>query len=69
MHKYIYTASKFMHILKISAIRRIKISVRNITNTGMKNVLNCNITNIRKMSTRLCEIFLNLCKMFLNQFV
>ena len=69
MHKYIYTTSNFMYILKISAIKRIKISVRNIRNTRMKNVLNCNITNIRKMSARLCKIFLNFCKMFLNQFV
>ena len=52
----------FMYLLKISAVKRIKISVTTIVkitdrNEGMQNVLNCQITSIRKMSAKLFKIF------------
>ena len=45
----------FMYILKISAIKSIKNSVTIIAkiadrNTGMQNVINCQITSRRKMT-------------------
>ena len=51
-----------MYLLKISAVKRIKISVTTIVkitdrNEGMQNVLNCQITSIRKMSAKLFKIF------------
>ena len=63
-----------MYILKISAIKSIKISVTTITkitdrNAGMRNVFNCQITSIRKMSEKLWKCFSNFCKIFLEQFV
>ena len=63
-----------MYILKISAIKSIKISVTTITkiidrNAGMRNVLNCQITSIRKMSEKLWKCFPNFCEIFLEQFV
>ena len=47
-----------MYMLKISAIKSIKICVTTIPkitdgNTVMQNVLNCQITSIRKMSAKL----------------
>ena len=64
----------FRYILKISAIKSIKISVTTIAkitdrNAGMRNVLNCQITSIRKMSAKLCNFFPNFCKIFLERFV
>ena len=63
-----------MYILKISAIKSIKISVTTIVkitdrNAGMKNVLNCQITSIRKMSAERFQIFPNFCEILLKQFV
>ena len=63
-----------MNILKISAIKSIKISVTTIIkitdrNAGMQNVLNCQITSIRKMSAKLFKIFPNFCEILLKQFV
>ena len=64
----------FMYILKISAMKCIKITVTTIAkitdrNAGMQNVLNCQITSIRKMRAEICKIFPNFCKIFLKQFV
>ena len=64
----------FMYILKISAIKSIKISVTTTVkisgrNAGMQNVLNPQITSIRKMSAKLLKIFPNVCEIFLKQFV
>ena len=63
-----------MNILKISAIKSIKISVTTIIkitdrNAGMQNVLNCQITSIRKVSAKLFKIFPNFCEILLKQFV
>ena len=60
-----------MYILKISITKSIKISVTTIIkivdrNAGMKNVLNCQITSIRKMSAKLFKIFPNFCEILLN---
>ena len=68
------TQVSFMYILKISAIKSIKISVTTIVKIadgyeGMRNVLNYQITSIRKMSAKLCNFFPNFCKTFLEQFV
>ena len=68
------TQVSFMYILKISAIKSIKISVTTIVKiadgyAGMRNVLNYQITSIRKMSAKLCNFFPNFCKIFLEQFV
>ena len=64
----------FIYILKISVTKSIKISVTTIAkiadgNAGMRNVLNCQIRSIRKMSAKLCSFFPNFCKIFLEQFV
>ena len=64
----------FMYILKISAIKSIKISVTTIIkitdrNAGMRDVLNCQITSLRKMSAKLSKFFPNFCKIILEQFV
>ena len=64
----------FMYILKISVTKSIRISVTTIAkiadgNAGMRNVLNCQITSIRKMSAKLCNFFPNFRKIFLEQFV
>ena len=61
----------FMYILKISAIKSIKISVATIVkindrNAGRKNVLNCQITSIRKMSAKLFKIFPDFCEILLK---
>ena len=61
----------FMYILKISALKIIKISVTTTAkitdrNSGMQNVLNCQITSIRKICGKLCKIFPNFCKIFLE---
>ena len=63
-----------MYILKFSAIKSIKISVTTIAkitdrNAGIQNVLNCQITRIRKMSPKLSKIFPNFCEILLKQFV
>ena len=63
-----------MNILKISAIKSMKISVTTIIkitdrNAGMKNVLNCQITSIRKISAKLLKIFPDFCEILLKQFV
>ena len=63
-----------MNILNISAIKSIKISVTTITkitgrNAGMRDVLNCQITSIRKVSAKLSKFFPLFCKIFLEQFV
>ena len=63
-----------MYILKISAIKSIKISVTTIVkitdrNAGMQNVLNCQMRSIRKMSAKLFKIFPNFCETLLKQFV
>ena len=60
----------FMYILKLSAIKSIKISVTTIVkvtdrNTGMQNVLSCQMTSIRKMSAKLFKIFPNFCEILL----
>ena len=62
-----------MNILKISAIKSIKISVTTIIkitdrNVGMQNVLNCQRTSTRKMSAKLFKIFQNFCEILLKQF-
>ena len=62
----------FMYMLKISAIKSIKISVTTIgkstdRNAGMQNVLNCQMS-IRKMSEKLFKISSNVCEMLLKQF-
>ena len=54
--------ASFMYILKISSIKSIKIGVTTIAkitdrNAGIQNVLNCQITSIRKMSAKLCKFF------------
>ena len=64
----------FINILKISAIKSIKISVTTIIkitvrNAGMQNVLNCQITSIRKMSAKLFKMFPNFREILLKQFV
>ena len=64
----------FMYILKISITKSIKISVTTITkikdrNAWMRNVLNCQITSMRKISKKLWKCFPNFCKIFLEQFV
>ena len=64
----------FMYILKTSSIKSIKnraTTIANIAdrNAGMRNVLNCQITSIRKMSAKLCKFFPNVCKIFLERFV
>ena len=64
----------FMYILKLSAIKSIKISVTTIVkvtdrNTGMQNVLSCQMTSIRKMNAKLFKIFPNFCEILLQQFV
>ena len=64
----------FMYILKISSIKSIKITATTIAkitdrNEGMRKVLNCQITSIRKMSAKLCKFFPNVCKIFLERFV
>ena len=64
----------FMYILKTSSIKSIKNSATTIANiadrnAGMRNVLNCQITSIRKMSAKLCKFFPNFCKIFLERFV
>ena len=66
--------ASFVYILKISSIKSIEISVTTIAkvtdrNTGMQNVLNCQITSIRKLNAKLCKIFPNFCKIILKQFV
>ena len=52
----------FMCILKISATRIIKFSVKSIIKItvciiGMKNVLNCQITSIKKVGGKTFKIF------------
>ena len=52
----------FMYILKISTTKSIKTSVTTIIkikdrNAEMKNVLNCQITSIRKMSANYSKYF------------
>ena len=64
----------FMNILKISAIKTINISVTTITkvtdrNAGMRDLLNCQTTSIKKISANLCIFFPNFCKIFWEQFV
>ena len=54
----------FMYLLQISAVRSTEIIVKTIVktkdrNAGMQNVLNCQITVKRKMSTKLCKILPN----------
>ena len=63
-----------MYILKISYIKSVKIIVTTIakiidTKNRIQNVLNRQITGIRKMSAKLFKIFLTFCKIFLKQFV
>ena len=63
----------FLYILKISAIKSIKISVTAIgkityRNPGMKNVLNCQIPSIREMSAKLFKIFSKFCEILLKLF-
>ena len=63
-----------MYILKISAIKSMIISTTTIVkitdrNAGMQKVLNCQITNIRKMSAKLFKIFPNSCEIFLKRLV
>ena len=60
-----------MNILKISAIKSIKINVTTIIvitdrNAGMQNVLNFQITSIRKMSAKLFKSFPNFCEILLK---
>ena len=55
----------FLYILKISFRKSIKISATTIEkildrNEGMGNVLNCQVTSIRVMSTKLCKFFPNI---------
>ena len=50
----------------ISATTIVKITDRN---AGMRNVLNCQITNIRKMSAKLFKIFPNSCEILLKRLV
>ena len=50
----------FMYTLKISVLKSITISViaiAKIANTETQNVLNFQITRIRKMSAKLCSTF------------
>ena len=61
----------FVYILKISAIKSIKTSITNIVkitdrNAGIQNVLNCQITRIRKTSAKLFKIFPNFCEVLLK---
>ena len=49
-----------MYILKISATRTIKISLKNIVKItvkiiGIQNILNCQITGIKKMGAKCVE--------------
>ena len=58
-----------MYILKISAMKCIKITVTTIAkitdrNAGMQNVLNCQITSIGKMRAEICKFFLIFVKYF-----
>ena len=64
----------FMYILKISAMKSIKISVTTIVkirdrNARRKNVLNYQITSIRKMSAKIFKMFPNFCEILLKQYV
>ena len=64
----------FINILKISATKSIKISVTTlikitVRNAGIQNVLNCQITSIRKMSAKLFKVFPNFCEILLKQFI
>ena len=57
----------FMYILKISATKSIKISVTTIVKItdryrGMQNVVNCQMTRIRKLSAKLLKISPNFCE-------
>ena len=57
----------FMYILKISTTKSIKISVITIVkitdrNRGMQNVVNCQMTRIRKLSANLFKISPNFCE-------
>ena len=59
----------FTYTLKISVLKSITISViaiAKIANTETQNVLNFQITRIRKMSAKLCSTFSNFCKIFLK---
>ena len=63
-----------MYILKISAIKSIKISVTNTVkitdrNAGMQNELKCQITRIRTFSAKLFKAFPNFCEKLLKQLV
>ena len=63
-----------MYILKISAIKSIKISVTNTVkitdrNAGMQNELKCQITRIRTISAKLFKTFPNFCEKRLKQLV
>ena len=58
-----------MYTLKISVLKSITISViaiAKIANTETQNVLNFQITRIRKMSAKLCNFFPNFRKIFLK---
>ena len=68
------TQVSFMYILKISAIKTIKISVATIVkitdrDAGMQNVLNCQIKSTRKIGAKLFNVFQNFCEILLKQFV
>ena len=63
-----------MYTLKISAIGNIKISITTTAkitdrNAGMQNVLDCQITSIRKMSAKLGKNFPKFCRIFVKQFL
>ena len=63
-----------MYTLKISAIKKLKISITTTakitdSNAGMQNVLNCQITSVRKISAKLGKNFPNFCRIFVKQFV
>lgn len=63
-----------MYVLKVSAIKRIKICVITIAkitdaNAGIENVLNYEITSISKLSANLSKTFPNLCEVLLKQFI
>ena len=49
----------FMYILKISATKSIKITDRY---RGMQNMVNCQMTRIRKLSAKLLKISPNFCE-------
>ena len=64
----------FMYILKISAMKSIKISVTTIVkirdgNARRRNVLNYQITSIRKMNAKIFKMFPNFCEILLKQYV